>query len=148
MPQSLAAVYIHLVFSTKGRYSFLVDEEIRNGLHAYMGGISRHSGCQPLGIGGTSDHVHLLVQLGRTTTIADLVRDVKGKSSMWTKPQVPDFEWQKGYGAFSFAQADLPALQAYVNGQEEHHRRESFQEEFLRLLHEHSLAYDERYLWE
>jgi REP element-mobilizing transposase RayT len=126
----------------------LKDEAVRNALHAYIGGICRSLKCQPLGVGGPEDHAHVLVQFERTLTVSDLVRDIKGKSSVWAKPQVPDFAWQTGYGVFSFAKNQLADMQHYVNHQTEHHRQKSFAEEFLRLLKEHEVNYDERYLWE
>jgi REP element-mobilizing transposase RayT len=127
----LSQVYVHLVFSTKGRAP-MPGGTFAGDVHAYLGGIARNKGCQPHGIGGTADHVHLLIELGRSTSVADIVRDLKSNSSAWIHGRQQAFAWQSGYGAFSFGCGDLGALQRYVAGQEEHHRTMTFQEE-LRL---------------
>ncbi len=147
MPQSLAAVYVHLVFSTKDRAP-LIGREIRSDLHAYLGGIAKNLGCQPLGIGGTEDHVHILTRLSKTVAIAGLVRDLKSNASSWAKGHVPNFAWQAGYGAFSFGAGALATEQRYVANQEEHHKKESFKDELRRLLRESGTEWDETYLWD
>src|SRR5438132_630898 len=105
MPQSLSAVYIHLVFSTKERRPFLQDETIRESLHAYLGGISKHLGCPSLITGGVED-VHCLARFGRTITQAEWVKELKRVSSLWLKETylIRDFEWQGGYADFSVSQ--------------------------------------------
>ncbi len=148
MPQSFSAAYVHLVFSTKNRIVYLEEKEVRQNLHAYMGGVSREFGCPPELVGGVEDHVHVLARLGRTTAIADWVKELKRVSSLWMKGHRPDFSWQSGYAAFSVGQAQLPAVRAYVASQEEHHKTRSFQDEFRDLLLEHSLNWDERYVWD
>jgi putative transposase len=148
MPQSLAAVYVHIVFSTRDRVPMVQDPSTRAELHAYLGGIARNLGCPPLGIGGTADHVHILLRVAKTIALADLVRSLKSNSSSWAKTRVPEFAWQAGYGAFSFAADALPAEQRYVAQQEEHHAKVSFQDELRRLLRENGLEWDEAYLWD
>jgi REP element-mobilizing transposase RayT len=147
MPQSLAAVYVHVVFSTKDRTPWIRDEHLAE-LHEYLGGTANRLQCQSLGVSGVADHAHMLVRLSRTSTLSDLVRDLKSNSSGWMKDKARDFSWQSGYGAFSFSQADLPRLRAYLAVQHEHHAKVSFQDELRALLREHGLEWDERYLWD
>ena len=104
MPQSLAQVYLHLVFSTKDRRPFLQDTDLRNEMHNYLGGICNGLACPILRVGGVADHVHLLCRLGRSIAIADLIKELKRESSKWIKtksPSLANFHWQNGYGAFS-----------------------------------------------
>ncbi len=150
MPQSLSLVIVQIIFSTKDRFPCL-DPSIRPRLHAYLATVARNAKCEGYRVGGTSDHVHLAVRLSRTTTIAELVEELKTSSSRWIKMQRPElrrFAWQRGYGAFSVAPHELKALVAYVENQEEHHRARTFQEEYLALLKEYGLPFDERYLWD
>lgn len=151
MPQSLSAVYIHLVFSTKGRWPFLKDKAVRLALHAYLGGISRALRCPPIQIGGVEDHGHVLSRLGRTITQADWVKELKRVSAFWLKEQgsfFDKFEWQAGYAAFSVSQSELEKVRSYIAEQERHHRRIGFKEELRALLGKHQLEWDERYLWD
>jgi REP element-mobilizing transposase RayT len=150
MPQSLSAVYIHLVFSTKERRPFLRDETIRENLHAYLGGISKQLGCPPLITGGAEDHVHLLGRFGRTITQAEWVKELKRVSNLWLKEKylIRDFEWQGGYADFSVSQSNLEQVKTYIAKQVEHHRKTSFQDELRALLGRHAIEWDERYLWD
>jgi len=152
MPQSLSAVYIHLVFSTKERRAFLQDEKVRNALHAYLGGISKQLECPPLRIGGVEDHVHILARLGRTITQAEWVKELKRVSSLWLKEQqgreYADFQWQGGYAGFSVSQSNLARVTEYIARQEEHHRKVTFQDELRALLRKHEIEFDERYVWD
>ena len=151
MPQSLAQIYLHLVFSTKDRRQFLQDSDIRNEMQHYLGGICNGLDCPILRVGGVADHAHLLCRLGRSIAIADLIRELKRESSKWIKtksPSLADFHWQNGYGAFSISPGHVEQLIAYIVNQEEHHKRESFQEEYLRLLARYGLEWDERYVWD
>ncbi len=147
MPQSLAGVYLHIVFSTKNRAA-LIAEDVQPHLHRYLGGIANNLNCPIIRVGGTTDHVHILVRFGRTITIADLVMKLKSSSSAWMKSHCQSFTWQSGYGVFSFGEERLSELISYVENQAEHHRTVTFQEEFLGLLKEYDLAHDERYLWD
>src|SRR4051794_28326229 len=113
MPQSLSAVYIHLVFSTKHRQPFLRDQSLRESMHPYLGGISKNLDCPPIIVGGVEDHVHLLCNFGRSIKLADWVKELKRISSIWVKTQeqgMSDFEWQGGYAAFSVSQSNLEQL--------------------------------------
>ncbi len=148
MPQSLAKVLVHLIFSTKNREP-LVHREVRAALHAYLAGILQNLQCPSLQTGGTADHVHTLFSLGRTHTIAEVVEEMKKSSSKWMKQQgVRGFSWQAGYGAFSVGESQAAAVIRYVSRQEERHRELTFQEEFRRLLDRYGVAYDERYIWD
>ena len=137
MPQSLSTVYIHLVFSTKDRRPFLRDVATRKALHEYLGGISKQLECPPIQVGGVEDHVHLLARFGRTLTQADWVKELKRVSNLWLKERgrdYADFEWQGGYADFSVSQSNLEQVKQYIAGQEEHHRKISFQDELRALL--------------
>ena len=150
MPQSLARVVLHVVFSTKNRVPFLKDPEVRARLHAYMAGALQAIGCEPILINGVEDHVHILCNLSRTVTIAGLVETAKGGPSKWMKEQGPaygDFYWQGGYGSFSVSQSNVEQVRAYVAAQEEHHRKVSYQDEFRALCRKHGVEIDERYVW-
>ncbi len=151
MPQSLAQIYLHLVFSTKHRASFLKDKNFRDRSHRYLAGICKNLHSPALIVGGAEDHVHLLCRLGKTVDIAALVRDLKRDSSKWIKneqPQLAEFRWQQGYGAFSISPSHLDALTGYIANQEEHHQQESFQNEFRRLCGKYDLEIDERSVWD
>jgi REP element-mobilizing transposase RayT len=149
MPQSLALILIHVVFSTKDRGP-LLDPEIRPALHAYLATVARNAGCECFCAGGTADHVHLAISLARTCTTARLIETLKTSSSKWLKTQSPRLRgssWQLGYGAFSVGPSDLPALRHYIDSQEEHHRKQTFQDEFRAFLKKYGIEHDEQYLW-
>lgn len=148
MPQSLSSVDLHLVFSTLGRQPLLTDEENRERMHAYLGGISGRFGCPTTVVGGVEDHVHVLARFGKALTIADWVKELKRASSLWAKEIVPGFAWQSGYGVFAVGRTEIEATRRYIENQCDHHRKESFQDEFRRLLEEHGLEAEERYLWD
>ena len=151
MPRSLAAVYVHLVFSTKDRRPLLRDKAVREALHAQLGGISKTLGCPPLRVGGVEDHVHLLARLGRTITQADWVKELKRVSDLWLQQQgadYADFQWQGGYADFSVSQSNLDQVIAYITHQEEHHHTMDFQDELRAFLRKHQIEWDERYVWD
>jgi putative transposase len=116
MPQSLSAVYIHLVFSTKHRLPFLRDKVLRNDLHAFLGGISKTLQCPPRIVGGVEDHIHLLARSGRTITQADWLKELKRVSNLWLKEEgnLTNFEWQAGYADFSVSQSNLEQVISYI----------------------------------
>ncbi len=150
MPQSLSLVVVHVIFSTKDRRPF-IDSETRPKLHAYLATVARNIGCEAYRVGGVADHVHLAIRLSRTVTIADLVETLKVSSSKWMKAQAPglaEFSWQRGYTCFSIGPADLEALRAYIDDQENHHRTRTFQEEFRMFLKKYGVEYDEAYVWD
>ena len=151
MPQSLANVLVHIVFSTKERHPFLSDPTLRVAMHKYLAAVSAELRCPVIKLGGGADHVHLRARQARTITLAGWGRELKRTSSVWVK-EIPEgskgFQWQAGYGAFSVGQSQSAAGERYIARQEAHHRRFSFQDEFRTLLDRHQLAYDERYLWD
>jgi REP element-mobilizing transposase RayT len=150
MPQSLAQIYLHIVYSTKHRKPFLKDEKILQDAHAYLAETCNNLDCPALLVGGVEDHVHLLCRLGRKITVADFIRDQKraSSSSLKLKPHLGDFEWQSGYGAFSISPAHVEPLTKYIETQKEHHQKESFQDEFRRLCQTYGVEIDERYVWD
>jgi REP element-mobilizing transposase RayT len=148
MAHSFAALYCHIIFSTKNREQ-LIAREFQPRLFAYIGGVLRDERMALLAVGGMPDHVHLLVSLARESSVADAVRLIKANSSGWvhkTFPDLQDFAWQSGYGAFSVSASAMPAVKRYLDRQEEHHRTQSFEEEFVSFLRKHGIEYDERYL--
>lgn len=148
MSQSLGGVLVHVVFSTSHRRP-LIDHPIRPVLHAYLTGVVNNGGCRSIQIGGTGDHLHALVSLGRTKSVADVVHVMKGNSSRWMiRNGVPGFAWQSGYAAFSVGASQAATVAHYIAHQVEHHRRRTFQEELRLFLDRHGVAYDERYLWD
>ena len=149
MAHTFTNILVHAVYSTSGRAP-LLTEEIRQDMHAYLGGILRQLRAVPIVIGGTADHVHLLARLPAELAVADCLRVLKTNSSRWAKerwPQRPPLTWQGGYGAFSVSESRRVAVIRYIRDQEHHHRRISFQEEFLKLLRNHEVEFDERYIW-
>ena len=150
MAQSLAKIYIHLIFSTKERERTLLDE-IRPELHAYMGGTLKGLGCSPIEINTEPDHAHVLFLLSRTEALSNVVGHLKKSSNDWLReqdPQLAQFFWQAGFGAFSVSQSQIADVRAYIRNQREHHRVRSFQEELRALLKAYEIEYDERYLWD
>ena len=148
MPQSLANVVVHLVFSTKNRTEWL-EPRIREELLPYFVGILKNVGCTPIQVGGHTDHVHLLFAMTRTRTIAQVVEEVKTGSSKWIKTKgIAAFAWQSGYGVFSVSMSHVDTVVAYVRNQEEHHKTVSFMDEFRALMKEANIEIDERYVWD
>jgi len=149
MPQSLANLYVHLIFSTKDRVPFLT-KEVRPDLHAYMATVLANLNSPAVLINSVEDHVHILFNMSRTVTLAQVVEDVKKSSSKWIKTQSPKlttFAWQAGYGGFSVSESNVPKVENYIRGQEEHHRVKTFQEEYRVFLEKHKIEYDEQYVW-
>jgi putative transposase len=148
MPSTHASLHYHLIFSTKDRRP-LIATALRPRLHAYLGGIVKGLGGTPLAIGGTDDHVHLLVGLKTSHRLDYFVRDLKADSSEWIHREIRRklFAWQKGYGVFSVSPSNLTRVKQYVLKQERHHQRQSFQEEYVELLRASGIEYDDRYVW-
>jgi putative transposase len=141
----------HAVFSTKERYPFLSDLEVRSEVHAYLGGIVRGLKGTALTIGGVADHVHMLMVLPPTLAIADVMRGIKSNSSGWIHDRwrsLSKFRWQAKYAAFSVSRSAVERVGRYVEAQEEHHRHKTFEEELTELLEKHGVPYDGRYLLE
>jgi putative transposase len=149
MPQSLARVLLHLIFSTKNREPYFGDQSIRKDLHAYLAATANHLGSSSISVGGVADHVHLVCTLGRTLSIATLVAKLKVSSNQAFKGNfLSHFSWQSGYAAFSVAESTLEAVVEYVCNQEAHHRTVTFQDEYRAFLRRHHVNFDERYVWD
>ena len=151
MAQSLARLWTHLIFSTKNRFPFLTDRVLRAEMHAYLAEMLRTHGCETLVVGGVEDHAHALFSLSRTLPIASVVKEVKRTSSGWIKEcsrQLSKFHWQGGYAAFSVSQSNLKEVIRYIENQEEHHKRVTFQDEYRAFLKAYGVEYDERYVWD
>ena len=146
---SYVSSYFHCVFSTKERHPF-ITLELRKRLWPFLGGIARQNKMKAIKIGGVEDHVHILLSLPSTMAVSKALQLIKGGSSKWVHETFPEhrlFAWQEEYGAFSVSMSQLDKTIQYIKGQEAHHRKMTFQEEFLALLKKHRIEYDERYLW-
>ena len=151
MAQSLARLWIHLIFSTKNRFPFLSDKVVRADMYAYLAQMLREQDCETLIVNGVEDHVHALFALSRTHAIASVVKEIKRTSSGFAKElsaSLAKFQWQGGYGAFSVSQSNLAEVVRYIEEQEEHHKRVSFQDEYRAFLKAYGIEYDERYIWD
>lgn len=150
MSQSLVKNYVHIVFSTKYRKP-LIHPPYEAALHGYLGGICKNLECQPIKIGGYTDHVHILCMLSKKIALMTLVEKVKSHSSKWIKtldPSLNKFYWQDGYGAFSVNPADVDRVIAYIVNQHQHHSKKTFQDEYRAILKKYEVKYDERYVWD
>jgi putative transposase len=145
---SFISVHVHCVWSTKNRDPSL-HSKLRERLWPYLGGIARENKMKALAIGGAADHVHIVLSLPATVSVAKTVQLLKGNSSKWiheTFPGMRSFEWQEGYGAFSIGVSAVEATKAYIRNQVEHHRRRTFREEFETMLRKHGFVFDESIL--
>jgi REP element-mobilizing transposase RayT len=148
MPQSLARIAVHLVFSTKDRMP-LIAPEVHPDLWNYLAGALNAIDCPALEVGGVADHVHLLFLLSKNWALAKVIEEVKKESSKWAKEKVHSkFYWQAGYGAFSVSASKEQQVTDYIRDQEEHHRKRTFQDEVRVLMEKHKQPLDERYFWE
>jgi putative transposase len=143
MAHTYASNFIHCIFSSKDRKP-LIAADRKTDLYAYLGGIARSEGFALVAAGGTADHVHLLFILPATQSLAVIVQKLKGSSSHWMGK---GFSWQEGYGAFSVSPSQVPVVKTYIQGQEQHHRKQSFEEEFTALLRNCGIEYDPRYVF-
>ncbi len=146
---SYVSSHYHCVFSTKERRP-LISTELRERLWPFLGGIARQNQMKAIEVGGMPDHVHILLSLPSTLSIAKALQLIKGGSSKWVHETFPEhrlFGWQVKYGAFGVSVSQLDKIIQYIKDQENHHRKMTFQEEFLALLKKHRVEYDERYLW-
>ena len=150
MPQSLANIVVHLVFSTKNRRPLIRDEE-RSQLHAYITGLLNNHDSPLIEINSVRDHIHLLFQQSRNHSPARIVEQLKSSSSSWIKtvnPCYAHFSWQNGYGEFSVSPAHIEAVRSYIRNQAEHHKHEDFQTEYRRFCEKNGKPLDERYAWD
>jgi REP element-mobilizing transposase RayT len=148
MPSTHLSLHYHVIFSTKNRLPN-ISEAWRERLHAFLGGAVRKLGGVPESVGGTGDHVHLLVGLRATHTLADVLREIKSVSSHWVHDTVGErsFSWQDGYSAFTVSASQIERVKSYIARQEIHHRKQSFQEEYVEFLRQSGVEYDEKFLW-
>jgi REP element-mobilizing transposase RayT len=143
-------MYIQIVFAVKRRQN-LIQKNWKDELHKYICGIVNGKGQKVYAIGGIEDHIHILVSIKPNIAISDLVRDIKANSSKWINENEfvrGKFQWQEGFGAFSYAQSQLDNVIAYINNQEQHHQKKTFKDEYLTLLQKFDIEYDEKYLFD
>ena len=148
MSQSFVQIYVYIVFHTKGNVK-LIREEIENELFSYLGGILKNYKSNPLQIGGTSDHIHILCTLPKTIAPADLVEEIKKSSSKWIKTKgahYNNFYWQDGYGGFSVSNSGVDRVKTYILNQNKHHEKVTFTDEYKNLLEAYGIPYEDRYL--
>ena len=148
MSQSFVQIYIHIVFHTKGNVK-LIREDIENELFSYLSGILKKNKSNPIQIGGTSNHIHILCTLPKTMTTADLVEEIKKSSSRWIKTKgsyYNKFYWQDGYGGFSVSNSGVDIVKEYIINQKKHHEKISSIDEYKNLLEAYGIPYEERFL--
>lgn len=149
MPQSYTNLIYHIVFSTKNRKP-LITENVKVRLYDYVGGTIRKQGGIALAIGGMSDHIHVLAKLRPDKAVSDVLRDLKANASGWMKevfPELKDFSWQNGYGAFTVSASQVEKVRRYIVNQEIHHKKRPFRDEFIVLLRANGVDFDEKYLF-
>lgn len=148
MAQSLCKIYLHIIFHTKTASPPVKAEHLPR-LHQYIAQLVKTTGCNAVSVGGTENHVHALVMLGSTENVAHLVEELKRNSSRWIKtlsPSYGGFAWQGGYAALSVSQSQVETVVRYIGNQAEHHRKQTFQDEYLQFLRLYGIDYDERYV--
>lgn len=149
MSQSLSKIYLHIIFHTKTTGPTIREVDLQR-MHAYIGQLVNDTGCTNIWADGVDDHVHILCLLGKEVTIAHLVEEVKRNSSRWIKsidPVYRNFAWQGGYAAFSVSQSVVDKTLAYVKSQQEHHKKQSFKDEYIAFLKLYNIEYDEHYVF-
>jgi putative transposase len=146
MPHSFVQNYVHVVFSTKEREK-LLSKPMQPKLWSYMAGVARNHDFLVLANGGMEDHVHLLLQLSPTLALAKAIALIKANSSRWIGEHGIRFAWQEGYGAFSVSASKRGVVEKYIANQEKHHRRMTFEREFLGLLKKHGIEFDPKYVF-
>ena len=150
MPGTYSQILLHAVFSTKRR-ELLITPDVSERLYPYLGGIVKNSGGSLFSVGGVEDHVHLYLRWRTDRAVSDLMREVKTESSRWiheTFPRLGSFAWQEGYGVFSVSKSQEDAVKRYIAGQREHHRKEDFKSELLRLLRAHEIEFKPEYVFD
>lgn len=150
MPQSYTNLLYHIVYSTKERQP-IISPDLQLRLYNYIGGMIRQRGGICLAIGGMADHVHILVKLRPDKALSDVLRDIKANSTGWMHdvfPQMTDFSWQRGYGAFTVSSSQVEKVRNYILNQDEHHRKYgTFRDEFIKILQANGIDFDEKFLW-
>jgi putative transposase len=148
MAQTHLCLYVHLVFHTKDSRKS-IKEEWRERLHQFIGGCLKTAACVPLAIGGTHDHIHILLGYRATHRLADVVKDIKVASSKWVHQEIGHkmFAWQGGYAAITVSPSQSSRVKRYIENQMEHHQVRSARDEYVELLRAAGVDYDEKYLW-
>ena len=150
MPNTYTQIHIQFVFAVKYRNG-LINSSFKGELYQYISGILKPHNHKLLAINGMPDHIHIFIGMRPTQSISDLMQDIKGSSSKWINEKKflnRKFEWQEGYGAFSYSKSHVDSVINYIKNQEEHHKKESFREEYLKFLKAFEIEYDEKYLFE
>ncbi|MGH9633344.1 MAG: IS200/IS605 family transposase [Candidatus Angelobacter sp.] len=137
---------VHIVFSTKERRK-IIPRDMKERVWSYIAGICKQEKIFVHAVGGMEDHIHLLLQIPPTMTLAEAVRTVKSNSSSWMKQEIKKFAWQEGYGGFSVSKSQIPVVVRYIKNQERHHKKMSFEDEFLALLEKHEIEFDPKYVF-
>jgi putative transposase len=137
---------VHIVFSTKERRK-IIPRDMKERVWSYIAGICKQEKIFVHAVGGMEDHVHLLLQIPPTMTLAEAVRTVKSNSSSWMKQEIKKFAWQEGYGGFSVSKSQIPVVVRYIKNQERHHKKMSFENEFRALLEKHGIEFDPKYIF-
>ncbi|MCU0369874.1 MAG: IS200/IS605 family transposase [Bacteroidales bacterium] len=149
MANTYTSLNIHFVFSTKNREN-LIDSNLRYRLHAYIGGIAKEMKTIPLAIGGTGNHVHIFLSMSPTLSPSKCMQTIKTNSSKWIHEEFPSkigFAWQSGYSGFSVGPRNIFHVKKYIENQEDHHKKKTFEEEYLSFLKETGIEFEEKYLW-
>ncbi len=149
MAQTLVSLYVHIVFSTKNRVD-MIQTDVEEELWAYIGGILKNNKSRLLASNGTENHIHLLISLGKTIALSELVGDIKRDSSKWIKTfseHYQNFQWQDGYGAFSVGYTQIADVKTYIANQKIHHAETTFEDELRYFLNKYEVEYDENYIW-
>ncbi len=150
MANTYTSLHYHIVFSTKNREPW-INPEIEERVWSYLAGIATKNRMKPIQIGGVDDHIHALLGASATLAPAKIAQVIKGGSSTWIHTEFPElkcFAWQDGYGAFTVSKSSLLDVKAYIQNQREHHKRQTYKDEFVALLKRHEIEYDELYLWD
>ena len=137
---------VHIVFSTKERRK-IIPAQMKVRLWEYTAAICQHKGIFVHSIGGMEDHIHMLLQFPPMLAIADAIRDIKSNSSGWLSDEIGRFTWQQGYGGFGVSTSNIATVVRYIQNQERHHRKMTFEQEFIALLEKHGIEYDPRYVF-
>ena len=147
MSHSYAQNHIHLVFSTKNRLK-LISKDLQPRLWAYVAGICKHQNMLAFAVGGIEDHIHVLFRLPPTITLVRAVTLIKSNSSKWIREQRIKFAWQEGYGAFSVSSSNVSTVIKYIDNQQAHHRKFTFEQEFIAMLQKHGIPYDPEHVFD
>jgi putative transposase len=137
---------MHVVFSTKERRK-MIPTNMRERLWSYTAGICKHQKVFVHAVGGMEDHIHLLLQFPATVVISEAIKTIKANSSSWMSDEIGQFAWQQGYGAFSVSKSNMAAVMTYIQNQERHHRKMTFEEEFIAFLKKHGIEFDPKYVF-